>query len=520
MLRRAALTALLVLIAASPRIALCVSNDEPASADFTVKVDGKPVFVHCARVSAVPFNQIWPGYQRPLDQTELASFASWEMTGPVTVEVLSHRPVNAVAVRPTSYGIRPAVKVNRIEFRMLRPQQVAVEVNGTSGALHLFGNPSEQNAPRPGDPQVRYFGPGVHEAGEIALKSGERVYIAAGAVVHGFITAVGAADIQILGRGVIDGSRYPRIRRFEGSAAIALHDCSNVKIEGPTLRDPSLWTLVVIGCRNVSIENVKLVGLWRYNSDGIDIVNSQDVSIARCFIRSFDDSICIKGRYPTRGYPAEPPRDISGEKSSLLYFYPERPVRNVTATGCVIWNDWGGALKFGSETWAPEMRNVVFQDCDIIHTGNAVMQIRHGDRAVISDVRFENIRVELDDEAYHPKVQCRRDEKYDLEKGPYTPTLLSLELVGSYYGNESYQIGGPVENDHGVIRNVLVKNVSVSGKRRPRSTLAGHDAAHCVENVTIENLRVQGKPVRTAEDGQFRIGSHVKNVKFVVGPQN
>jgi hypothetical protein len=40
----------------------------------------------------------------------------------------------------------------------------------------------------------------------------------------------------------------------------------------------------------VDISNYKLIGLWRYNSDGIEICNSEDVTIRDSFVRSFDDS--------------------------------------------------------------------------------------------------------------------------------------------------------------------------------------------------------------------------------------
>jgi hypothetical protein len=45
---------------------------EAVCPDYQLVVDGQDVPVYACRVSAVPFNQIWPGYQRPLDQTELS----------------------------------------------------------------------------------------------------------------------------------------------------------------------------------------------------------------------------------------------------------------------------------------------------------------------------------------------------------------------------------------------------------------------------------------------------------------
>jgi len=55
-------------------------GEEPSD-PYQVRVDGHPAFVHSCRASAVPFNQEWPGYQRPMDQTERAAFACWGMAG-------------------------------------------------------------------------------------------------------------------------------------------------------------------------------------------------------------------------------------------------------------------------------------------------------------------------------------------------------------------------------------------------------------------------------------------------------
>ena len=127
--------------------------------DYTLRVNGQAVPVYVCRVSAMPFNQVWPGYQRPLDQTELAGFAYWGMSGAVEVEVTSQRPFQSVAVRPTSRGIKPTVQGRRITFRLLRPGQVTVELDGPHHALHLFADPPEGEVPKAGDPNVLYFGP-------------------------------------------------------------------------------------------------------------------------------------------------------------------------------------------------------------------------------------------------------------------------------------------------------------------------------------------------------------------------
>ncbi|MFC1716840.1 glycosyl hydrolase family 28 protein [Candidatus Poribacteria bacterium] len=457
-------------------------GEEDASDDYAVSVNGKPVFVYRARVSAVPHNQVWPGYQRPLDQTEIASFAYWDMSGPVTVEVVSKRPFNRVAIRPTSYGIQPAVEDRKITFQMLCPGQITVELDGPHYALHLFADPLEEDAPNPDDPDILYFGPGVHRPGKIMLKTGQTVYIAGGAVVHTSIRGAGVSNISVLGRGIVDTSTF---ERQEGGGGISLHNCDNVKIDGVIFRDPNVWTVTPRGCRNIAISNIKLIGLWRYNADGIDIVNCQHVTINKCFVRSFDDSIVIKGLKGTG----------------------DQPVQDVVVTGCVIWNDWGRALEIGAETVAPEISRLVFRNCDIIRTVHVAIDIQHGDRARVRDILFENIRFEIDDYTPRPQYQNTRDEKYSsTEDDTYCPRFLVLEIKKTNYSQDS---------ERGSMQDIYVRDVVVNGKLIPESHIYGYDATHKTEDVTIENLRINGQLISNAEEGNFHIREHASNVTFI-----
>ncbi len=310
-------------------------DGEALSEHYELRVNGQAVPVYACRVSAVPFNQVWPGYQRPLDQTELAGFACWDMQDPVKVEVQSRRAVQSVVVRPASLGIRPVIEKNCIAFTLERPGPVIVEVNGMHHALHLFASLPEKDAPAPDALGVRYFGPGVHRPGKMELRSNESVYLAGGAVVYGSVHARGATNIRIAGRGILDVSPFPR---GEGGGAVRLSDCSQVSIEGIVMRDPDVWCCSLFGCRQVTVAGVKLIGLWRYNADGIDVCNSQDVEVRDCFVRAFDDALVIKGLK-------------FGANS-----FDDRPVRNIRFRRCVVWCDWGRAMEIGAETCAPDRR--------------------------------------------------------------------------------------------------------------------------------------------------------------------
>ena len=70
-------------------------------------------------------------------------------------------------------------------------------------------------------------------------------------------------------------------------------------------------------------------------------------------------------------------------------------MRNIHTRKCVLWNELAHALSIGAEV-REDVSNVLFEDCDVIHDvgRETALRIYHCDDAVISDVTFQNIRVE------------------------------------------------------------------------------------------------------------------------------
>lgn len=447
---------------------------EKKSEDFEISVNHKPVFVYEARVSKYPINQVWPGYQRPFDQTEMASFAYFDFDGEVEIEIISNKEIKTLDIRPKEFGIKPTIKGKKITFKLSKPSQFVVEINGYHKALHIFANPVETVAIDKQDSKVHYFGPGIHEAGIINLKSDETVYIDGGAIVYGVITSENTQNIKILGRGILDASKYAR---DEAPNMIYLKNVKNAYLNGIILRDPHIWTILPGKCDSVTIDNVKLIGLWRYNSDGIDIVNSKNVTIKNSFIRAFDDNIAIKG--------------LNGANDA-----PYNIIENIKVDNCVLWNDWGRPIEIGLETVVDTIKNISFSNCYIPHFTWIAIDIQNGDRGYVKDVRFENISIE-DPILDSISIGTTHMDKKELGK--------TIELVIRGFG-----MWATDTIRRGTINNISFNNIRYNSNNPTFINLVGYDSTHLVNNIYIKDYYVNGSKI--TDQSSIMKNEFVRNV--------
>ena len=134
------------------------------------------------------------------------------------------------------------------------------------------------------------------------------------------------------------------------------------------------------------------------------------------------------------------------------------------------------------------------------------MDIQHGDRAAIRNIRFENIRVEIDQWNPRPRMQGSPEEKYQADpRDRYCPILMEIVIRKNYYSKDDRR---------GTVRDVVFKDIEVTGPHAPRSSFRGFDAGYGVEGVKIANLRLNGKLIGNAHEARLHIGPHVGHVQF------
>ena len=430
---------------------------------YTVIVNGKSCPVRLCRESAVPFNQPWPGYQRPLDQTEEAGYITFSADEEVTLRVECAASFERATVRPLSKGVEVSRQGNMVEFTLKEHGGYVLELDDCHHCLHIFYNPIKEYHEK----ATYHFGPGIHFAGIITLKDNESVYIDEEAIVFGSVNSLGAKNIRIFGGGVLHGGTERRIFEhcYENftKGTIRLYNSKNIVIEDVILQDSATWILSLFNCRDVVIDGIKTVGHWRYNTDGIDVVNTSNVCIKNSFIRSFDDTVTLKAIY---GW--------------------DQPIENIVTEHCVLWCGWGRNCEVGLETDAPEYRNIVFRDCDLIHNSKAAIDIQNGSGGEVHHILFEDLRVEYQTATLPEIVQKAPEQVYAPEKMG-VPALIVAENKAFY----TYTRFGDVHD-------ITYRNIQVfaeEGVPAPPVRFQSRDAGVVFRGFTVEGVTWNGEPV-------------------------
>jgi hypothetical protein len=145
----------------------------------------------------------------------------------------------------------------------------------------------------------------------------------------------------------------------------------------------------------------------------------------------------------------------------------------------VLWNEVAHALSVGAEL-RENVDDVWFADCDVIHDLGRewTLRVYHCDAARVSNIRFENIRIE----------ETRR--------------LISLWIGTAVWTRDEAR---------GHIDGVVFKDIRAAGTD-PRLEFTGFSEANAIENVTLTDVVINGK---TLQQEQIKSNAFVRGVKVL-----
>ena len=415
-------------------------------------------------------------------------FASVDLEGTMQVRVTPKQPFAAAEIRPFSDGIAGTVKDGALCFTVDHPCQLSVEFDGdVMHNLQLFVNESPTDAPDPADPNVLWFGPGVHTVENdsrisvengvpiLYVHSGQTVWLADGAVLKSRIKPDrGSHDVTIGGRGIVDLYDWNTWEGTDASITAAYGirisgveaiDVTGLTVSGVVFRNATAYTVCGQNLKDAKFQNVKLFSCSDF-ADGIDLMSAGNVEIRDCYFRSNDDSVVASG----------------------TCWFAVGGCRGWLVENCVFLTDCGHAIYIGGIGKDDELCDMTFRDIDVLDDYEdssyywGAIGVNSCDGNFVHDLTFKDIRIERVTKGEPIRLTVRDNyEKKD------TPGKGISDVV---------------------FRNVTVLSVG------EKCTVSGLKDAK-IRNVSFENFVYKGKTIgplnyRTA----FHVMKNSENVRF------
>ena len=341
-----------------------------------------------------------------------------------------------------------------------------------------------------------YFPAGKYLSGTIYMKDNVNLNISIGAILLGsvdvndfplnkcdfpsysdnyvsraLIWGEGLKNISISGMGTIDGqgaafkdnkpneseleklitffddtTRYsPEARYINRPYIIRFISCSDIQINGVTMRNSPMWMQQYLNCDFLSVKNIKVYNHVSGNNDMIDVDCCRNVVISDCFGDSADDALTLKS---TGAFPTE----------------------NVTITNCVL-SSFCNAIKMGTES-SGGFKNISITNCVIRPSSEPVLM--YGRKEGLAGIALEIVDGGILDGVTISNITIT---------GTTAPIFMRL-------GNRARQYQPTIEKPEvGIFRNVVVSNIVASSAQITGCSITGIPD-HPIENVTLSNIKI------------------------------
>ena len=383
--------------------------------------------------------------------------------------------------------------------QMANATQVSQAFQAAMDKAHAYGNANTHRG-------VVYVPGGIYYMANLTLKSNTALYLSEEAVLrftdnkedysdnfikaslwsddpagrHGtwwLCTEEGASNIKIYGHGTLDGNGYylqkqaPRNRMF-CNHVITLMQASNVEIDGITVLQSAFWGTMIARSNDVRLTNIKFLNSMDANeNDGIDVCESQNVTVDRAIGISLDDPFSTK--------------TWAGTEMMINWYGKPEQLNHVIFDHCVSLTYCGG-FKLGHGAMQHQ-NDITVRNGVVVSAGRAIgIEPKYGNPSGepvggFSNMLFENIDIEgAGGEGW-------------------------LKIVA-----ETPNVGNPPAE------NITLRNINIRSKGSP-STLRGADEQNMIEGVTFDNIFLYGntEPVSSLAELNILNTGYYKNVTFV-----
>ena len=180
-------------------------------------------------------------------------------------------------------------------------------------------------------------------------------------------------EFSRLNKDVIAEMNYgPLNTGFMRPPFIQPYGCTNVLVEGVTIRNSPFWNINPVFCEGVNVRGVTIISpASSPNTDGVNPDSCRNVRISDCYISVGDDCITLKSG-----------RDANGRRAG-------RPLENCTIVNCTLLR--GHGLSIGSEM-SGGVKNITIANCVFDGTDRGIrIKSTRGRGGVVEDIRISNL---------------------------------------------------------------------------------------------------------------------------------
>ncbi len=270
-----------------------------------------------------------------------------------------------------------------------------------------------------------------------------------------------------------DAAYYESIKDFLRPNLFLVTNCKYILLEGVTFQNSAAWCIHPLMSEHLTVRNIFVKNPWyAQNGDGIDVESCSNVLIENSTFDVGDDALCMKSG-----------RDEAGRKRGM-------PTQNVIIRNCTVYASHGGFV-IGSEM-SGGAKNMYISNCTFIGTDIGLrFKTTRGRGGVVENIFIKDIYMkDIPGEAI-------LFDMYYMAKDPIALAGEKRELPKAEFK--------PVDETTPVFKNFHISNVYCNGAAKG-IFLRGVPEMH-VKDIVLENMVLQadkGIDVQEASNISFR----------------
>jgi rhamnogalacturonyl hydrolase YesR/polygalacturonase len=271
---------------------------------------------------------------------------------------------------------------------------------------------------------------------------------------------------------------YESIKDFLRPNLLVLANCKNILLDGITFQNSPAWCLHPLMSENITVRNIYVKNPWfAQNGDGIDLESCKNVLIENSIFDVGDDALCMKSG-----------RDEAGRKRGM-------PTENVSIKGCTVYSAHGGFV-VGSEM-SGGVKNIKVDNCTFIGTDIGLrFKSARGRGGVVENIDISNIFMKgIVGEAI-------LFDMYYMAKDP-------ILLVGEQRDAPMIE-RKPLDETTPIFKNIRLNNVHCEGAQKA-VFIRGLPEMH-IRNIELKNMVIHANE---GIDIQEATNIHFSNVKII-----